>query len=90
MLKRAFDIVVSSFGLLITLPLYPFIALAVKLDSSGSVFYGQERIGRNGRPFSILKFRTMADGADRQRAITIKDDGNVTSVGKWLRRFEID
>ena len=90
MLKRLFDIAVSFIGLAGTLPFYPFIALAIKLDTPGPVLYRQLRIGRYGRPFSILKFRTMVRQADQGRPIAIKGDNNITRVGGLLRRFEID
>ncbi len=90
MLKRLLDIFASLAGLAITLPLYPFIALAIKLDSPGPVFFHQKRAGLNGKPFSILKFRTMVTSTERQRPISVKEDPRVTSVGRWLRRYEID
>ncbi|MBI2855844.1 MAG: sugar transferase [Chloroflexi bacterium] len=88
--KRLFDILASFAGLAITLPLYPFIAVAVKLDSPGPVFFSQSRVGLNGRPFTILKFRTMVRDAYRQRAITMKVDRRVTRVGRWLRGLKLD
>ena len=90
MLKRFFDILASLAGLAVTLLLLPFIALAIKLDSPGSVFYRQLRVGLHGAPFPILKFRTMVVGDDGDRPISVKGDGRVTRVGKWLRRFELD
>ena len=90
MLKRLFDNLAGLAGLVITLTLYPFVALAIKLESPGPIFYCSTRIGLNGRPFTIIKFRTMANDADRQKPITMKGDTRVTKVGKWLRRFKLD
>jgi len=89
-MKRLLDIVASAVGLMVTLPFYPLIAMAIKLDSPGPVFYRQARVGLNGRPFTILKFRTMASGADQQKVISVKGDSRVTRVGRWLRRFDVD
>jgi lipopolysaccharide/colanic/teichoic acid biosynthesis glycosyltransferase len=89
-LKRAFDIVAALGGLALGLPFYAPIALAIKLGSRGGVFYTQERIGLHGRPFRILKFRTMVQDADGEGAITYKNDARITRVGHWLRRFKLD
>ena len=90
MTKRTLDLVFSLVGLLVTLPFYLFVALAIRLDSPGPVFYLQERVGLSGRRFRILKFRTMVSGADRQGSITVKLDPRVTRVGRWLRRYKFD
>jgi lipopolysaccharide/colanic/teichoic acid biosynthesis glycosyltransferase len=90
MLKRLFDMVASAAGLAATLPFYPFIALAIKLDSPGPVFYRQVRVGLNGRPFRIWKFRTMVTEAERAGLLSNQGDPRITRVGRWLRRFEID
>ena len=90
MLKRLFDILTSLAGLSITLALYPFIALAIKLESSGPIFYCSTRVGLDGGPFTIIKFRTMVKDADRHKPITMKADSRVTKVGRWLRRFKLD
>ena len=90
MLKRAFDILTSLPVLAATLPLYPIIALAVKLDSPGPVFYRQTRAGFKGRPFQILKFRTMVNDVALGAALSVKGDARVSRVGKWLRRLEMD
>ena len=88
--KRLFDILGSLAGLVITLPLYPFIAAAIRLDSPGPIFYCQSRVGLNGKPFTILKFRTMEHGADSQRHLTTKVDSRITGAGQWLRRTKLD
>lgn len=90
-----YDIVsylLSLFGLLfVLLPLLPFIALAIKVNSTGSVFFKQKREGKNGKVFTLLKFRTMIHNADHKGAAwTTKDDERITSVGRWLRKFRLD
>ncbi|MCV4714304.1 sugar transferase, partial [Escherichia coli] len=72
MAKRAFDLVVASLALMLLAPLFALIALAIKLDSPGPVFFRQERVGRHGVPFRIHKFRTMvADAPARGPQITV-------------------
>lgn len=90
-MKRAFDIVFSLFGLLMLLPLLPFVAILIKLDSRGPVFYRQDRVGRDFRIFVIYKFRTMMVNADQQGAlITAAGDRRITKVGGFLRKYKID
>jgi lipopolysaccharide/colanic/teichoic acid biosynthesis glycosyltransferase len=89
--KRAFDILVSVAGLIILLPLLLLVATAIKLDSSGPVFFRQWRVGRRFRRFGIYKFRTMIDDAfDRGLPITVGQDSRITRVGKILRKTKID
>jgi lipopolysaccharide/colanic/teichoic acid biosynthesis glycosyltransferase len=89
MAKRAFDLVLSSVGLLLLSPLLLAIAVWVKLDSPGPVFFRQERIGRHGVPFRIHKFRTMVHG--KQGAlITVGADRRITRAGVFLRRAKLD
>lgn len=90
MLKRIFDLLLSSIILLFTLPIYPFIALAIKFDSKGPIFYTQRRAGRNHTEFNIIKFRTMVIDHRFNSEITIKNDPRITSSGKFLRRYKID
>jgi lipopolysaccharide/colanic/teichoic acid biosynthesis glycosyltransferase len=89
MAKRVFDLVVAGLGLLLVSPLFLLIALAVKLDSPGPVFFRQERVGRGGRPFRIHKFRTMRQGAAGAQ-ITVGADARITRVGAFLRRAKLD
>jgi lipopolysaccharide/colanic/teichoic acid biosynthesis glycosyltransferase len=89
--KRVFDLILSSFGLLIFAPLLLVIAIAIRIDSKGPVFFRQERVGRYGRTFRIHKFRTMvADAEARGGLLTIGQDARVTRVGRFLRRYKID
>lgn len=89
---NAVNYVVSSLCFLVVLlPLLPLIALLIKLDSQGPVFYRQKRVGFRGIHFSLLKFRTMIHDADRTGdAWTLKGDERITRVGRWLRKFRID
>jgi exopolysaccharide biosynthesis polyprenyl glycosylphosphotransferase len=89
--KRAFDISVSAFALLLLSPLYLALAIAVKMDSKGPVFYSQERIGRWGKPFRIIKFRTMRIDAEKAGpALSSEHDPRITKVGKFLRKTRLD
>jgi lipopolysaccharide/colanic/teichoic acid biosynthesis glycosyltransferase len=76
-------------GLAVLAPLLAVIALAIKLDSDGPVLFVQERIGRGGRPFDLLKFRTMHPGEQRSEWVQDNFD-RITRVGKWLRHFRLD
>ena len=88
--KRAFDLAVSAFLLLVTLPVMAACALAVKLSSPGPVFFRQVRIGVNGRPFEILKFRSMRVNDDHSTTWSVDDDHRVTRIGHFLRRSHLD
>jgi len=90
-MKRAFDLAIAIPALVLVSPVIGVAALAVKLDSRGSAFYRGERIGLEGRPFRILKLRSMAPGADRVGpAVTIAGDPRITRVGRVLRRTRLD
>jgi lipopolysaccharide/colanic/teichoic acid biosynthesis glycosyltransferase len=91
MAKRFFDLGASSLGLLLLSPFLLALALWIKLDSSGPVFFRQERVGRRGRVFRIHKFRTMVTDAERHGLqITVGADARVTRVGRWLRKYKLD
>lgn len=91
MIKRAFDWVMASVGLLALGPVLLLIALAVKLDSPGPVFFRQERVGRGGAPFRIHKFRTMRhDPRAGGLQITVGDDARITRSGRFLRASKLD
>ena len=91
MLKRTLDIATSATGLVLLAPLMLLIALSIKLDSPGPVFFRQVRVGRHGQPFCIFKFRTMtqmqASGAPQ---LTVATDARITRTGRWLRRSKLD
>lgn len=91
MAKRLLDLVLSALGLLLLGPLLFAIAVWIKLDSAGPVFFRQERVGRFGVPFRIHKFRTMVDGAEARGAqLTVGRDARITRVGARLRRAKLD
>jgi lipopolysaccharide/colanic/teichoic acid biosynthesis glycosyltransferase len=91
MIKRIFDFLVSLFGLVILSPLFLIIAILIKLDSEGPVFYRGERIGKDGRPFRIFKFRTMVKDAEKMGGpSTSADDPRLTKIGKFLRKYKLD
>lgn len=106
MAKRAFDILLSMFFILLFLPLFIIVAIAIKRADPGNVTYAQKRIGRGGRPFNCLKFRTMVSDADEcllrwqvenpelfeeyLKTYKLKDDPRITPIGKWLRRTSLD
>jgi lipopolysaccharide/colanic/teichoic acid biosynthesis glycosyltransferase len=100
--KRLFDLSVGLLAFVFVIPIVPLIALMIKLDSPGPVFYRQDRIGRGGRPFRFYKFRSMYREADRRRTelesrneqegpvFKIKADPRITPVGQFLRRSSVD
>ncbi|MGL4599225.1 MAG: sugar transferase [Bacteroidia bacterium] len=91
MLKRTFDIVAATIGLIILFPFLLMIAIAIKCDSRGSIFYRQMRVGIHGTDFSILKFRTMRPNSDKQGLLTVGGrDPRVTSIGYFLRKYKLD
>lgn len=91
MLKRLVDFLIAAIGLLVLLPLLLLVALLIKLDSPGPVFFRQERVGLKGRNFRIFKFRSMVHGAYKMGSrLTTKRDPRVTRVGQMLRWFKID
>ncbi|MBE6529011.1 MAG: sugar transferase [Ruminococcaceae bacterium] len=88
--KRAFDILFSAFLLLLFSPLFLTLAIAIKVDSKGPVFYRQVRITRYGKQFRIHKFRSMVVGADKGSQVTVSGDSRVTKVGKLIRNCRLD
>lgn len=91
MVKRFFDILFSSFGLVVISPFFLIISILIKLNSSGTVFYTQIRVGKNRKNFGLLKFRTMVVNADKDGLLTVGSrDPRVTSVGYFLRKFKLD
>ncbi|RDK12126.1 sugar transferase [Cupriavidus lacunae] len=91
MAKRIFDLIASAAGLLVLAPLLAALALIIKLESPGPVFFRQERVGRFGKLFRIHKFRTMVTDAERKGLqITIGADKRVTRVGVVLRKYKLD
>ena len=102
LIKRVMDIAWGLVGLLITMVFFPFVALAIKLDSPGPVFFAQTRIGKNGRRFKIYKFRSMYIDAEARKKeleqqnemqglmFKMENDPRITKVGKFIRKTSID
>ncbi|NCL73994.1 UDP-glucose:undecaprenyl-phosphate glucose-1-phosphate transferase [Rhodococcus sp. YH1] len=100
--KRAFDLIFATIALLLLAPVFAVVAVAIKLDSKGPVFYRSERIGLDGQPFGMIKFRSMVMDADQQVTALIKqnegagllfkmrEDPRITRVGRFIRRYSID
>jgi lipopolysaccharide/colanic/teichoic acid biosynthesis glycosyltransferase len=100
--KRLADLILAATALLVTWPLLAVLGLVVRVSSAGPALFRQERIGRDMRPFTMLKFRTMVDGADRlvaglladsgadRRFYKFDDDPRITGTGRWLRRWSLD
>ena len=88
--KRLFDVVVSFLMLLVLLPLFLVLAIAIKLDSPGPVFYRQVRLTQYNKPFRIFKFRSMVQNADKGSQVTVSRDSRVTRVGKFVRKCRLD
>lgn len=90
-LKRIFDIVVSLVMLIILLPVFILLGIAIKVDSSGPIFFRQERITRYGRTFRIFKFRTMVNNAEKLGTqVTVGNDSRITKVGSFIRNCRLD
>jgi sugar transferase (PEP-CTERM system associated) len=90
--KRTFSFLISLVGILVTLPLMALIAVAIRLDSPGPAIFRQKRVGQGGNIFTLYKFRTMLDGADRDgdHKPAVATDGRFTRLGRWLRRSRMD
>jgi lipopolysaccharide/colanic/teichoic acid biosynthesis glycosyltransferase len=91
MAKRIFDILFSLLSIILFSPFCILISIAIKLDSKGPIFYRGERIGKNGNPFRIFKFRTMIQDADKNgRTTTSASDERLTNIGRIIRKFKLD
>lgn len=88
--KRAFDIFASTLMLIILSPVFLILAIAIKIDSPGPVFYRQERVTQYGKRFRIHKFRTMVQNADKGSKVTVNNDSRITKVGKLIRDSRLD
>ena len=90
-MKRIFDVIASGLGLIVLSPLFLILAIWIKLDSKGPVFYRQVRVGRNNKDFRIFKFRSMRVGSDKGSLVTIGGrDPRVTRSGYYIRKFKFD
>ncbi len=91
MIKRSFDILFSSLGILLLLPVFLVIGALISFDSKGGVIYKQQRVGLEGKLFGLFKFRTMRSGSDKQGLLTIGSaDDRITPIGLWLRKYKLD
>jgi exopolysaccharide biosynthesis polyprenyl glycosylphosphotransferase len=100
--KRAFDLIMGTLILILLIPMLPFIAIMIKLDTRGPVFYKQDRVGEDGKIFKFYKFRSMIHEADKRKDVLtelneqdgpvfkIRSDPRITSVGRFLRRSSLD
>ncbi len=88
--KRCLDIFLSALLLIILLPAFLIIAIAIKIDSKGPVFYRQVRVTQYGKRYRIFKFRTMVTGADKGLQVTVNNDARITRVGKFIRKCRLD
>jgi lipopolysaccharide/colanic/teichoic acid biosynthesis glycosyltransferase len=100
--KRVFDLLFALFGLVLAAPVMALVALAIRVESTGPIFFRQQRCGRNGRPFGMIKFRSMRKDAEAIKTVLrasnecdgpvfkISDDPRFTRVGRWLRRYSLD
>ena len=89
-MKRLFDVLVSIIALVILAIPFLVVAIVIKLDSKGPVFFLQERMGKDASPFMIYKFRTMRQGSESIRYYIVSDDPSVTRPGRWMRRWGLD
>ena len=90
-MKRVFDLIFSLFGIAVLLPVYLSIALLISLDSKGGVIYRQERTGKYGKTFRVLKFRTMRPDSFNKGALTVGSrDPRITNIGYYLRKYKLD
>ena len=90
-MKRIFDLILAAIFLIFLAPLFIFIAIRIKLDSKGSVFYKQVRVGLNGKDFGIYKFRTMFVGSDKKGLLTVGgNDARISRPGLFLRKYKLD
>ena len=90
MSKRIFDIIFSLIGIIFLTPLFVFISILIKLDSNGPIFFIQRRIGKNGKIFHLIKFRSMSVNKSDKNTISIKGDNRITNIGSFLRKYKLD
>ena len=90
LMKRLFDIAVSLTLLILLSPVFAILAIAIKLDSKGPVFYRQTRVTRYGEEFRIFKFRSMVTDADKGSLLTVGGDSRITRTGRFIRKYKLD
>ena len=90
MIKRLFDIIFSFVGIVFLFPVFIIVSILIKIDSSGPVFFIQERVGLNGNFFQIIKFRSMKTNHNNSLTVTLENDKRITRIGKKIRKYKID
>ena len=90
MIKRFFDLTFSLIGILILFPLMLIISLVIKLDSKGPIFFIQNRVGKDGKLFAMIKFRSMSVFQTRKSTVSVKGDIRITKVGSFIRKYKLD
>lgn len=93
LIKRVIDLIGSTFGIILLTPLFIIISILIKLDSKGPIFFRQKRLGKDGHPFYILKFRTMVENAENigdGLKIKTENDSRITKTGHFLRKTSLD
>ncbi|MDA9898426.1 sugar transferase [Flavobacteriales bacterium] len=90
MIKRLFDFFSSLIGLIILSPLMFIISIVIKLDSNGPIFFKQQRVGKDGKLFTMIKFRSMSLEQDNKSTVSVKGDLRITQSGIFLRKFKLD
>ena len=90
MIKRFFDLTFSLIGILILFPLMLLISLVIKLDSKGPIFFIQNRVGKDGKLFAMIKFRSMSAFQTRKSTVSVKGDSRITKVGAFIRKYKLD
>ena len=90
MIKRFFDLTFSLIGILILFPLMLLISLVIKLDSKGPIFFIQNRVGKDGKLFAMIKFRSMSVFQKRKSTVSVKGDIRITKVGAFIRKYKLD
>ena len=88
--KRGFDLIFSTIGILILSPVFLIVAIIIKIDSKGPIYFRQDRVGKNNEVFQIHKFRTMEINSESLGKLTIGEDKRITNFGRWLRKNKID
>ena len=90
-MKRIFDVIASILGIISLFPFFVLLALWVSVESRGGIFYRQRRMGKNGKPFQLLKFRSMYVGSDKSSRITVGNkDSRITRSGQFIRKYKLD
>ena len=90
MIKRFFDLTSSFIGILILLPLMLIISVVIKLDSKGPIFFIQNRVGKDGKLFAMIKFRSMSVFQKSKSTVSVKGDVRITKVGSFIRKYKLD